>query len=240
MAVHIPSTSTPDALFALLRGIDLSVPGRTKGRKTHHTETWTISHLLSTLAAADLLIFPVSVTPRDRPDFLIEAGGKTIGVEITEAISQQYAAYCALGEREFPGALLELAHFRWDSPDRAVEEMRALLRQTKLTSDGWVGDRPESEWALFIQSVVDNKLLKLAKPEFGKFENNWLSIYDNLPMPNIHLAKAIGFLRPLLEDRWARVPGFDTVFIEHGPVIAHITAQGSDHLLLKDLKLWNL
>lgn len=235
MPVDIQPTPSSDALFASLRGIDLTVPGRTEGRKTHHTETWTICRLLSTLAAADLLTFPVSVTHRDRPDFLIQDGRKTIGVEITEAISQQYAAYCALAEREFPGVFLEPAHFRWDSPDRTVEEVRTLLRQTQLTSDGWAGDHPEREWALFMQSAVSTKLEKLAHPDFMKCEQNWLSIYDNLPMPNIFLADAIGFLRPLLEDCWSRTPGFDTLFIEHGPVIARITSRGSDHLILKDL-----
>lgn len=235
MAVDIPTTPNTARLFALMREIDLSVPGRTEGRATHHTETWSICHLVSTLAAAGLLIFPVAVTHRDRPDFLINDDGISIGVEITEAISQQYAAYCALAEREFPGALLELAHFRWDSPNRTVEEMRTLLRQTQPTSDGWAGDQPEREWALFMRSAIDNKLGKLAHPDFSKFERNWLSIYDNLPMPNIHLGNAIGFLRPLLQDRWARSPGFDAVFIERGPVIAHITSTGSNHLLLKDL-----
>ncbi|MBI4222258.1 MAG: hypothetical protein HY607_06215 [Planctomycetes bacterium] len=235
MAVDIPLTSTSDALFVLLSSIDLSVPGRSEGRTTDHVETWTTCRLLSTLAAAGLLTFPVSATRRDRPDLLIQDGAKTIGVEITEAISKQYAAYCALAEREFPDVFLEPAHFRWDSPERTVEEMRTLLCQKRLTSEGWVDDHPEREWALFMQSVVDNKLKKLARPDFAKFDQNWLAIYDNLPMPNIYLSNAIGFLRPLITDRWSRVPGFDTLLIEHGPVIARITARGSDHLLLKDL-----
>ena len=235
MAIDIPPTTTADALFTLLSGIDLSVPGRTEGRTTDHVETWTTCRLLSTLAAAGLLTFPVSATSRDRPDLWIRDGEKTIGVEITEAISRQYAAYCALAEREFPGVFREPAHFRWNSPERTVEEMRVLLRQTQLTSNGWVGDHPEREWALFMQSVVDSKLRKLVRPDFAKFAQNWLAIYDNLPMPNIYLSDAIGFLRPLIEECWSRVPRFDTLFIEHGPVIARITAGGSDHLILKDL-----
>ena len=155
-------------------------------------------------------------------------------MEITEAIPQQYAAYCALAERE-SGVLLEPAHFRWDSPQRTVKEMRTLLRQTQLTSEGWVGDHPEKEWALFMQSTVHTKLGKLMRRDFMKFEQNWLSIYDNLPMPNINLSDAIDFLRPLLEDRWSRAPAFDTLFVEHGPVIVRITAKGADHLLLKNL-----
>jgi hypothetical protein len=235
MAVNIPTTACSDELFALLRQIDISVPGRTQKRTTHHAETYTICHLLSTLGAAGRLTFPASLEHRDKPDFLLEDAGKSIGIEVTEAISQQYAAYCALAEREFPSALLELGHFRWDSPERTAEEMRALLRQRKLTSEGWAGNAPEREWALFIQSAVDNKLAKLARPDFAKFDCNWLSIYDNLPMPNIHLGDAITLLRSLLQDRWSQSPRFDALLVEHGPVIAYITAAGSEHLLLEDL-----
>ena len=147
-------------------------------------------------------------------------------------MSQQYAAYCALAEREFPDVFLEPGHFPWVAQGLTVEEMRDLLRQNRLTSDGWAGESPEREWALFIQSVVDTKF---AHPDFGKFEQNWLAVYDNLPLPNVHLAKAIGFLRPLLADRWRQEPSFEVLFVERGPVIARITENASEHLLLNDV-----
>lgn len=235
MALNIPSIPTSDELISVLQQIDISVPPRTDGRTTHHTETWTICRLLSTLANHKRLSFPVSLNHRDRPDFLIEAGNTKVGVEVTEAISEQYAAYCALAELGFPDVFLEPAHFRWGAPKLTVEEMRSLLRESQLTSDGWAGDRPEQEWAFFIQSVVDNKLAKLSRPNFASFDQNWLSIYDNLPLPNIHLEKAITFLQPLLQDRWWRDPSFNMLFVEHGPVIVQITENGTDHLVLSDL-----
>lgn len=235
MPVDIQTALNPSDLLAALRRIDISVPARTDGRTTDHTETWTISRLLSTLTKCSLLEFPLSVTHRDRPDSLILSNDREIGVEITEAISQQYAAYCALAEREFPEVFLEPAHFRWGAPVMTVNDMRNLLRHSQLSSDGWAGDRPEQEWALFIQSVVDSKLAKLARPDFAKYGQNWLAIYDNLPLPNINLSKAIAYLQPLLHDRWGKTPSFDTLFVEHGPVIARITASGVDHLALNDL-----
>ncbi|HWA13447.1 MAG TPA: hypothetical protein VHA15_10180 [Burkholderiales bacterium] len=235
MPVDILSVVDRSELFATLSGIDISVPGRVDGRTTDHAETWTIAHLLSTLGKADHLAFPLSCTHRDRPDSLVESGNVKIGIEITEAISQQYAAFSALAEREFPDALLEPAHFRWGAPNKSVEEMRGLLRQGQLSSSGWVGDRAEQEWALFLQSVIDTKLAKLARADFAKFDKNWLAIYDNLPMPHIDLAKAIAYLRPLLQDRWSRNPCFDGLFVEHGPVIAWITPTGSENLMLNDL-----
>jgi hypothetical protein len=235
MSLNIPAVESSLELLTVLRGVDLSVPRRIDGRTTDHTETWTIVRLLSTLANSDRIAFPLAVTHRDRPDILIQFGTQKIGIEITEAVSKQYAAYCALAEREFPDVFLEPAHFRWGAPSLSAEQMRALLRQSQLTSDGWVGDRPEQEWALFVQSVVDAKLAKLARPDFEKFGQNWLAVYDNLPLPNVHLAKAIEFLRPLLQDRWASDPCFYALFIEHGPVIACITPEGSEHLPLNDL-----
>ena len=235
MPLNITSVLNSTELFTTLRGVDIFVPGRTDGRTTDHAEMWTIARLLSTLAKVERLAFPLSVTHQDRPDILVQPGNAKIGVEITEAISKEYAAYCALAEREFPDVFLEPAHFRWDEPSLTAEQMRNLLRQSQLTSPGWMGDRPEQEWALFIQSVVDAKLAKLAHADFTKFDQNWLAIYDNLPLPNIHLGKAITFLRPLLRDRWLRKPGFDVLFVEHGPVIARITAEDSEHLALHDL-----
>lgn len=235
MPVNIPTALNADDLAAALRKIDISVPARTDGRTTDHTETWTISRLLSTATKCGLLEFPLSVTHRDRPDSLVHSKDREIGVEITEAITQQYAAYCALAEREFSEVFLEPAYFRWGAPAMTVNDMRSLLRQSQLSSDGWVGDRPEQEWALFIQSVVDMKLAKLACSDFSKFDQNWLAVYDNLPLPNIHLSKAIGYLLPLLQNRWGRRPSFDTLFVEHGPVIARITPSGAELLTLDDL-----
>jgi hypothetical protein len=234
--MSIIAAASGDDLLSRLRAIDLAVPARTKGRTTQHRETWTMCRLLTTLAQENRrLQFPISVIHGDRPDVLLQMGDVTVGIEITEAISRQYAEFCALAEREFPGKWLEPGHFRWDSPPLRVPEMRAILQQSELTSDGWAGDQPEREWAQHMLSLVDAKLGKLAKPEFKLADHNWLAVYDNLPLPNIHLGNAIAFLLPLLENRWQQSPGFDVLFVEHGPVIAEITCEGSAHLLLNDV-----
>lgn len=233
--LNLPTASSGHDLLASLRGIDISVPGRTAGRKTHHTESWTICRLLSTLAGSRLLAYPVSLKHRDRPDFHLQSGARKIGIEVTEAVSEQYAAYAALAEREFPDVWLEPGHFRWGGPKLTIEEMRATLRRGKLTAEPWVGDTAEREWASYMASIVQTKAQKLAKPEFTKFAKNWLAIYDNLPMPGIHLGKAIDLLVPLLHNHWVQAPSFDTIFIEHGPVIAKISATSKRHLRVRDL-----
>jgi hypothetical protein len=109
------------------------------------------------------------------------------------------------------------------------------LRANARAVGGWAGDAPEREWALFIKGVVESKLAKLAQDGFEKADQNWLSIYDNLPLPSVHLARAIEMLMPLLKEVWAAVPKFDALFIEHGPVIARMTAEDTEYLGINNL-----
>jgi len=86
-----------------------------------------------------------------------------------------------------------------------------------------------------MESIVRTKLAKLQRPEFTKYGENWLAIYDNLPLPNVHLQQASHRLAPLVADTWAQAPAFDRVFIERGPVILELRPQSSAHLVLEDL-----
>ena len=227
MQLNIPKTESATDLQSLLNQVDTYVPSRTDGRTTVHTEKYTMHRYLETLVKNDILNFPISVLHSDRPDFIFKENTTTIGIEVTEAISQQYAEYCALRDREFPKSVIDLGLFHRGAPKRSMEEMRELLRKNKLVSHGWAGDAPEHEWALFMESVVRSKLKKLAHIDFLKFSQNYLLIYDNLPLPNVHAKKASSFLIPKLNDVWSITPSFDAVFIERGPVLVKITRDGS-------------
>lgn len=235
MSIHIPCVSSAEELFEFLRHIDISVPARTEGRLSDHTETWTGARLLSTLANAHRLQYPLSVVHRDRPDLLLHMIQRKVGAEITEAVGKQYSDYCALAEREFPDAVLEPAQFRWGSPHRTVEQLRAMLRSSSLTAPAWIGDAPEREWAFFMQDAVNKKLGKLSSEGFAKFDQNWLAIYDNLPKPKISIGKALSFLLPLLNDSWSSTPHFDEIFIEHHQAFIRITKDAVEHLKLHDI-----
>lgn len=224
-----------DELLSSLRAIDLSVSARTEGRTREQTETYAACHLLATLAHASTLAFPMRLTHRDKPDFALYSGGRKIGIEVTEGISTDYARYCALAEREFPGVPLDPNYFRHGQPKYSLKRLRELLSRSSSVAKPWMGDRPEKEWALYMWDAVKEKLQKLASPEFDKFAENWLSIYDNFPLTGVHLSRAVANLMSLLREHWTRAPHFDAIFIERGPVIARITAIGSAHLLLLDL-----
>lgn len=235
MSLAFTDILNSSGLKSVLSSIDISVPARTDKRKTHHTETYTACRLLSTLAEAGRLTFPLSVSPSDRPDVVLSTGSGQIGIEITEAIPARVAELYAVGEREFPGRSLP-DEFAWDSLEAVnTAEMRDLWRRNAQSSDGWLGDAPEQKWASFMGGVVQLKLGKLAKDGFRLFDKNWLTIYDNLPLPHIHLADAIGLLESLLVDFWSSRPAFDAVFIEHGQMIARVTKCGSKHFEICNL-----
>ena len=161
-------------------------------------------------------------------------GNAQIGIEITEAIPERFAALCALAEKEFPSHWLPVDLFPWSVETLSKDEMRNLLRKDARSAAAWVGNAPEKEWASFISGVVKNKLHKLAGKDFQLFDENWLAIYDNLPLPDVHLADAIRLLKPLVADTWTSVPAFDALFIERGPVIAKVTAGASEHFVIDD------
>ena len=148
--IHVPlniNVVCCEDLLSALRMTDISVPARTGGRTTAHTEEYTICHLLSTLARHNHLRFPLTVSSRDRPDVFIEAGGVGIGIEITESIPEQFASLCALAEKEFPDTWLPVDHFPWDAPPLTKKQTRSLLTTKAVAPSGWLSDEPEREWA---------------------------------------------------------------------------------------------
>src|SRR5438067_6474635 len=103
MFLNLTDVQNCDDLTSALRNVDISVPSRIDGRKTHHTETYILCRLLATLAGANQLDFPISIIrrdpPNDRPDAVMLTKSAQVGIEITEAIPERFAALCALAEK---------------------------------------------------------------------------------------------------------------------------------------------
>lgn len=85
-------------LVALLAATDISVPPRTRGRRSRHVERYSVALLLATLADRELG-YPLSLVHRDRPDYQLEMDGRRIGVEHTEAVPENEAHRSALREQ---------------------------------------------------------------------------------------------------------------------------------------------
>lgn len=224
----------PNLRLALCK-LNISVPLRTEGRTTSHTERWVMCRLLSTLGKHSLLAYPLTLIHQDRPDFILRESSGSTGIEVTEAVSEQYAKFCALAERGFSDNVLDSGHFRWGLQIKNTKEMQGILRQNSLSSTPWFGESPEREWALCIENTVRKKLEKLANSDFEKFPKNGLAIYNNLHMPNVNVFQSVDILRGLIADIWCLNLAFHVIYIEHISVILEVSVQGLRSYPLEDL-----
>lgn len=203
-----------DDLVTRLRGHSGRTPDCAKGPTKADVERRTFCRLIATLISKNKLAFPLNVCIRERPDFQLTCGTTTIGVEITQATSENFEKALALQAREFPNGLVEVAQFSRGSPRHSTSQIRSMLRSRVLTSDGWAGDGMEQDWAAFVEAAVRNKLSKLRDAEFQKYDLNWLAIYYNFETLLLDLNHALRLLEKRIGDFWNENPSFDAIYIE--------------------------
>jgi hypothetical protein len=221
-------------ILSILENKDINVPPRNEGRTTENCEIWSICHLLATLVKYDRLDFPIRLTKRERPDFLLVSGDRHIGIEVTEAINPEYAKATTLPEADIEGATIDPSLFKWGTPPRKLHELRSIVSRKKLTGMGWEGTSVESEYAEAIFDVVTSKTAKLLRKGFERFTENWLVIYCNLTLPALELEDANEFFAEKAANYW-RDSLFSAVFVEEGNSIICYSLDGTVILGLEDL-----
>ena len=167
---------------AFLKSIDILVPQRSEGRKTEHTERYSIVNYLDQFKNDIFTDFPVQLIHYDKPDFRILSKNKSIGIEVTESIPEQLARATVLLEKHFPnGGILEPEFFGWNTPDRTNDEIVEILKKSndRLIGQPSYGKSIEKNWIQGIHECIINKTKKLNQYDFDKFMMNWLLIYDN-------------------------------------------------------------
>ena len=76
---------------------------------------------------------------------MLHMGRDNIGIEVTEAIPQDYATASALSEKENPSAIIDMSLFKWGSQPRGLDELRMIISQEKMTGPGGEDNTPENE-----------------------------------------------------------------------------------------------
>lgn len=221
-------------LFTVLKNIDISVPPRTEGRTTEHCETWTICRLLATLVGNSRLVFPIQLIKRERPDFLLFTGDRCIGIEVTEAINEEYAKATTLPEADNDNFVIDPSLFKWDTPRRKLPELRRVVSCTKLTGPGWDGNTVEREYADAIFDVLTVKTEKLRGEKFERFGENWLAVYCNITLPILRLDEASSLFMEKVYAYWSE-NGFSEVFVEKGDTIVSYSRYQTEVMRLEDL-----
>jgi hypothetical protein len=208
-------------LAVLLNAIDISVPERGDERKTAHVERWSICRFLATYGHTRFVRYPLIVEKRERPDFCMNSQGVSIGIEITEAVSEDMARIDAMRYDDDEVVCLDVSLFRPGAPRRSTQELREILEASRYSEEGavlevedfdpvarrlmgpgWAGEGAERDWAEAIHKVFEGKTRSAQKPGFVRFDETWLLIYDNLSLPAINVERAADLLLPKTESLW--------------------------------------
>lgn len=233
---NITIATCKNNLLSILSTFDISVPPLGLKRTKDHVERWSICKLLSTLAYQNKLFYPLQLIHDDRPDFLIKFTDEQVGVEFTEARSQNHAHYQAILNREYPEKIYSTSLFQIGEPPLSKSEIHKDLQQDTLAGKPLMGDQPERDWAEYIQIAIQAKLIALAKVEFKKFDKNWLLIYVAIPFTNVDLDVALSCLNSWLPKLWIQGVTFDVIYIEHINYIIQLSPNNS--ALMEINEIW--
>jgi len=197
------------------------------------------------------------VEKRERPDYRLSSRGLTIGIEVTEAVSQDMARIDAMRHVEEDLVVLDTSLFRPGTSTRTVAELRAILEgsrvkdptaedgvqqddddfdpiHNRIMGPGWAGDGAERDWADAMLGVIKTKSESAGKSGYTFFDETWLLVYDNLSLPMLDIPQVMKHLLPMLAPIWPHIP-FKHVFIEHGKEIMRISAPEYGTRALNDL-----
>jgi hypothetical protein len=203
-------------LLLQLPSISLAVPSRADGRAKHHTETYSIVRLLNSMPF-DYFLYPLSLVRRERPDFEIQSGEISIGIEHTEAISENAAKEAYLRSQ---GAGPNVYFVKRASINEPRKSRKELLAEIEADEPGepWMGDSIERDWSVAMAHFVRKKMEVATRPGFQRLDQNWLLIYDNWPAVGLKSERGISYLQRELDaaNPWEV---FDRIFVENDSLI---------------------
>lgn len=177
------SFSDRENLLQFLGDVDVSVPGRTEGRRSHHRERDCMVHYLQTLAGESLLEFPLKIVRSESPDFFLNFTDCSVAVEIRDVGTERSQEATTLLERSPVGTFLE-------------GEASLVRPGEALQHPGYKNNEGETELAGLILDALDDKAETINGPHFQAAD-----FYDLLLYDNSHLVLVTDFkaLRPILD-----------------------------------------
>jgi len=101
------SFSDRENLLQFLGDVDVSVPGRTEGRRSHHRERYCMVRYLQTLTGESLLEFPLKIVRSESPDFFLNFKDCSVAIEIRDIGTERSQEATTLLERSPVGTFLE-------------------------------------------------------------------------------------------------------------------------------------
>jgi hypothetical protein len=184
-------------LLDILQSIDVKGPLLNGSLRKEDTEAYAMAHLLSSLAkGSTLLTFPLEVVHRKqhggKPDFLLTMNGKNIGIEHIDARPQNETKKDVLRRNEGIGPFV---YFETPVEPGGTKRRVKQLREEIEANDPGIGwgnqDNTDQKWADVILFIIDAKHQKLRKPEFSRYDEDWLLIRNAWPFHSVNQPNAI-------------------------------------------------
>lgn len=211
------TAQTLDELQDRLPGLNFDVPPHPAPRG-ETPELYSVVHLLGSipLCSDD---FPLQLAKRERPDFALQLGGRSIGIEHTEAVPENTAHESRLRAALGGG-------FHLVTPAAVGEARKSRKQLLKEIEENrfpppMVGDSVERRWAEAMAHFIVRKVASAQKPGYAVYDEQWLAIYDNWPSFALERQHAIALLQEHLaaDDPFGV---FDRVFVLTGQVLVEL------------------
>jgi hypothetical protein len=216
------TVNSKEDLLNFLKKQNLSLPPY-KERTKQHWEKLGIYLLLITWSKTNNLSYPLILNHQDKPDFQLSHGNKNIGIEFTVACDQNTEAIFALAQQEDKPAMVASDEFGPGAPPLTAEQKRQIInRPRRITTPGFGDDGMEKSWCSWIIKTIKDKTNDFEKPEFKKYDENWLLIYDETLVALAKTQTAVNFLLSDIQGYWTQPTHYDRIFIQRYDVLVDI------------------
>jgi hypothetical protein len=185
--------------------------------QVREVEVKQLHELLSVMDPSEFGGIPLRVEHRDCPDFVIAAGNRRIGLEITDFADEELHRAERLRQRYLPNQLVSVTSLRDRRPKRPSNELKTELGDT--LQGKWENAHDIIRHRLDkIVASVRRKRLRFQEPSFEKFEENWLLTANTNPRFGWRIADDIEDALRVELTHFPKVMGneFQRIYIFHG------------------------
>jgi hypothetical protein len=223
-------------LRATLACVDITVPHVTEGRSSQHREQYLAARFFATFADTELLHYPLSIQHRDKPDFSVLAGDRSIGIECVEAVPEEWYEIQAIRERHFPD---ELNFGQIFHPGQRVFSKKEKLAIASGEKKGppWAGDMAERSWAKAMEHFIRLKTSKLRSGNYSEFTEMWLLVQDEWRAP-VFYPQELQLAVDLVEEQLAPLfvaPAYSHIFVCRNSTVVTFSPEGVSFAPIVDL-----
>ncbi len=130
---------------------------------------------LSKLYRAKYFSLPLQTLKWEHPDFVLD---QQTGIEVVTSATQMEKHALAIMEKEYPkGSMLEIPYY---IPGSSYEPRDGIRKPNEKLKHAGFGDYgKEKSWLDCVRQRLNEKICKLNKDIFNKYESNQLIIYDD-------------------------------------------------------------